>query len=136
MAASFDKLVKEVEKIDKDAARYLQGDAQKLSSFHRREELCGVMVWFDTPQGHEYWAELNSKLRNPELIKGGKPMKENKKAYPKNVYVSWRCQTNEDRTLEIGEKPGEFKDGIILAVYEFKKLVKVEMRPHITDVKE
>ena len=72
-----------------------------------------------------------------ELIKGGK-MKENKKVYPKRVYVAWGCPTNEDRGMAVGESINQFShnDGGTIAVYELKKLIKVTMRPYVTDVKE
>ena len=136
MVASFDQLVKEVGKIDKDGARYLRGDAQKLSSFNREGWLGSVMIWSGTPQGYQYWADLNDKLN---LAERGKPMKENKKVYPKKVYILWGCDTNDDRSLTAHEKIEDtsgYRHERVIAIYELKKLVKVEMRPHVRDVKE
>ena len=129
-------IIKEVGKIDKDAARYLRGDAQKLSSFNREGWLGSVMIWSGTPQGYQYWADLNDKLN---LAERGKPMKENKKVYPKKVYILWGYDTNDDRSLTAHEKIEDtsgYRHERVIAIYELKKLVKVEMRPHVRDVKE
>jgi hypothetical protein len=55
-------LVDKVSAIDKDAAYYLRNGARNLRPFQMAGYLAGVMLWYDTPQGHDYWDNINNKL--------------------------------------------------------------------------
>lgn len=60
------ELVGKVRKIDPDAAKYLESkELRKIggSGFHYIGIISGVMVWSFTPQGHDYWQNIENKLR-------------------------------------------------------------------------
>ena len=58
MSREFTELVNRVSRIDPLAAEYL------LMHHPNREvgHLAGLMLWSETPQGHEYWSEIRDKL--------------------------------------------------------------------------
>lgn len=55
-------LIELVSKIDVDAAAYMLFEAYKLKYFYFCSHLIDAFGWHGTPQGHKYWAEINSKL--------------------------------------------------------------------------
>ena len=59
MEKEFNELVEKVRRIDPDAAIYLRFDvvAPNYSS-----SLDAVMLWENTPQGFDFWCELDHKL--------------------------------------------------------------------------
>lgn len=52
-----------VSKINKGAARYMRKHAPNLKCFSYTDELNGCFVWYDTPQGHNFWEEIWWKVR-------------------------------------------------------------------------
>ena len=59
------ELVVKVRKIDPDAADYLESKELRKTGgcgFQYRGNLSSVMVWFATPQGHDYWENIAEKL--------------------------------------------------------------------------
>ena len=60
----YEALTARVSKIDKSAARYMRKHApQELKGFSYYGELNGCFVWFETPQGHDYWENIYYKLK-------------------------------------------------------------------------
>lgn len=57
----FEELVEVVRKINVDAAIWLSYNRDNLNF---ASELNGVMVWGDTPQKHDFWADIENKLNN------------------------------------------------------------------------
>jgi hypothetical protein len=61
--AEFNQLVEDVEKIDIAAAKYLRLWSKTVNSC----KLCGILSplfrWKDSPQGYNYWMEINRQLR-------------------------------------------------------------------------
>lgn len=58
----YNRLIREVEKIDPEAADYLQKDAQKLPAFQFASHLRVVFIWNSSPQGHTYWHTIANQL--------------------------------------------------------------------------
>ena len=56
-------LVAKVHMVDKDAARYLIKEAPKLKGFKPSTALRHCFEYNETPQGGEYWGDINLKLR-------------------------------------------------------------------------
>jgi hypothetical protein len=62
------ELIERVRKIDAEAAEYLERDAPQTAYYacygpdDDRVTLENVMLWNSTPQGREYWSEINNKL--------------------------------------------------------------------------
>lgn len=59
---SFKSLIKRVEKIDPEAARWLKKEAYKLNSFDVGDDLTDCFCWDRSPQGYNYWFLINKKL--------------------------------------------------------------------------
>lgn len=56
-------LTDRVAKINKGAARYMRKHApSKLKSFSYSGYLNGCFYWAETPQGHDFWEDINDKL--------------------------------------------------------------------------
>lgn len=60
----YEELCKRVEKIDKNAAEYMRGDARKLVSFMETDDILRCFAWKDTIQGFDYWFNICNKLNN------------------------------------------------------------------------
>ena len=61
--SSYEALMAKVAKIDKGAARYMRKHApNKLKSFTYDGYLSGCFYWAETPQGHDFWENINDKL--------------------------------------------------------------------------
>jgi hypothetical protein len=58
----YEKLIERVRKINSDAAKYLETEAKDLPNFMEVDDLCCVMEWKLTPQGHDYWSSINKIL--------------------------------------------------------------------------
>lgn len=64
----YEALTDRVAKIDKGAARYMRKHAPStLRSFTYNGYLAGCFVWSDTPQGHDFWEDINDKLNNEDM---------------------------------------------------------------------
>ena len=59
---SYEALTDRVAKIDKGAARYMRTQAPALKDFVYDSDLICCFVWGDTPQGHDFWEDINDKL--------------------------------------------------------------------------
>jgi hypothetical protein len=59
-------LIERVRAIDPEAAEYLEGPCRDLDDFEPGWDLMAVMVWSDTPQGHEYWCNICDLLEAAE----------------------------------------------------------------------
>ena len=59
---AYERLIQRVMAIDKDAAKYLIHEAPKLEGFIHEEKLYSCFLWFDTPQGSDYWKNIADKL--------------------------------------------------------------------------
>ena len=58
----FEKLIKRVERVDPEAAKFLKKEAWKLRSFLVNTKLCDTFGYLETPQGYDYWLAISSKL--------------------------------------------------------------------------
>ena len=63
MEQPFVTLLKEVDKIDLSAGRYMRTKARKLGCFGEYKDLDGCFIFDDTPQGHDYWCGINRELK-------------------------------------------------------------------------
>ena len=61
MEKEFNELVEKIQRVDPDAAIYLRFD---LENVNYARDLSGVMEWDKTPQGFDFWCELNRKLND------------------------------------------------------------------------
>lgn len=52
------RLIHEVERVDPEAGKYLRKEAWEREDFSPVAFLSGCFVWRKTPQGHEYWRDL------------------------------------------------------------------------------
>lgn len=59
---SFNDLVSSIRIVDAEAAAALEILADTLPKFYRSDTLEQCFQWVDSPQGQEYWAELEEKL--------------------------------------------------------------------------
>lgn len=57
------QLIERVRKIDSVAAEYMEGPGREQERCNPRADLSEVMVWSETPQGYEYWADIDRKIR-------------------------------------------------------------------------
>lgn len=62
MFKNFKELCNAVEKIDKDAAEYLRGDAKNLRFFRESNRLNCCFGWLESPQGFDYWDNINKQI--------------------------------------------------------------------------
>jgi hypothetical protein len=62
MKQPFVRLLEEVDKIDLSAGRYLRTKARELSSFEEFGRVTGCFLWRDSPQGKDYWSNINYKV--------------------------------------------------------------------------
>lgn len=60
--ADYTALIESVRKIDPDAAEYMAGPAHKLSGFSPQKHLDAAFIWSKTPQGLDYWEQINGLL--------------------------------------------------------------------------
>jgi hypothetical protein len=60
----YNDLADRVRKVDADAADYLLEEAIKLPCFCYSDILISCFNWSKTPQGHEYWFNINEELTN------------------------------------------------------------------------
>jgi hypothetical protein len=58
----YNDLVGEVQKIDPNAAVYMLTEAKKLDDFDYTDRLVTAFTWADTPQGWEYWDDIDTQL--------------------------------------------------------------------------
>lgn len=63
METKYKELIERVRLIDPAAAEYLEGDARKQGDFQPRRNLGSLMIWDKTPQGHDYWSNINLLLQ-------------------------------------------------------------------------
>jgi hypothetical protein len=56
------ELVLKVADIDPVAADYMMGSAMSLRSFNPRPTLIQCFIWSSTPQGLEFWNNLDQRL--------------------------------------------------------------------------
>jgi hypothetical protein len=54
-----DKLIANIEKIDKKSAKWMNKNRHELNDCHR---LKGAFCWAETKQGHKFWMDINEKL--------------------------------------------------------------------------
>ena len=57
------QLISRVAAIDINAALYLLCDAPDTDGFNEGDSLMSIFSWKDTPQGANYWVEINRQLR-------------------------------------------------------------------------
>lgn len=57
------KLIKIVSLIDKDAAKFIRDNVT-----HRRCELDNAFTWSHTPQGYEYWENIDGFVEKIKLL--------------------------------------------------------------------
>lgn len=55
-------LIREVNKIDKEAGKYLKKRASLLTTFFPRCALSSCFAWCMTPQGQDYWLAIDGQL--------------------------------------------------------------------------
>lgn len=67
----YEVLIDKVAKIDKDASDYLRKAPYELKCFRYHGKLNSCFVWYDTPQGHDYWENIYKKLIKTELANEG-----------------------------------------------------------------
>jgi hypothetical protein len=84
LSKEYEGLIKRVAKIDEEAAEFLKTEMPKLEGFEDRGNLSGVIVWDDTPQGHEYWHEIYMELP---------PLKWSTEKFAKDIL--WACEEGE-----------------------------------------
>lgn len=63
---SYENLCKRVEKIDPKAAEYMRGEAKGLKSFRGSSDLALCFIWHYTPQGNNYWSNIEKKLNREQ----------------------------------------------------------------------
>jgi hypothetical protein len=68
MTDNMKDLISKVREIDRDAADYLVKEVSKLKNFGGG--LSSVMLWQNTPQGHDYWAAIDNKLHEIAIKSG------------------------------------------------------------------
>lgn len=60
------KLLRAVEAIDVKAAEYLRNPHIGMTTRYKDEKkiknLSSLMVWYETPQGHAYWSDINNEM--------------------------------------------------------------------------
>lgn len=56
-------LIEAVRAIDRAAAAYLEGDAKRLPTFYPSVDLDGCFGWKSSPQGEQYWRDIEETLR-------------------------------------------------------------------------
>ena len=61
----YERLCREVEKIDMVAAKYLRDEAPKLDDFEYDICLPACFLFIDTKQGWEFWWNITEKLSKP-----------------------------------------------------------------------
>ena len=60
--SDYKKLIAEVRKIDTAAADYLDGPCRKLVSFSEDKRIQPSFLWDKTPQGVQYWWDIQDQL--------------------------------------------------------------------------
>jgi hypothetical protein len=59
---AFKTLILRVEAIDKDAAQFMRTEASSVCNFAYSGDIDGFVFWGDTPQGHQYWWDIETAL--------------------------------------------------------------------------
>ena len=62
-AIEYLKLICTVSKLDKTAACYMKEEAVKLKSFQYNSALSSAFDWSKTPQGFEYWNNVDKRIK-------------------------------------------------------------------------
>jgi len=60
----YKRLVEDVRKIDPAAAKWLEEELPKRKSSELSGDLMRVMDWRETPQGWEYWDNINTQIES------------------------------------------------------------------------
>jgi len=60
-------LANKVSQINISAGHYLRTKAPELDRFVPTPDLGQCFLWSDTPQGHDYWSNINDILEGDEL---------------------------------------------------------------------
>ena len=63
----YTQLVLRIYAIDANAGAYLTGDVFKLKAFNPTGDIRGCFVWHTSPQGHEYWHNIERQLGQDSL---------------------------------------------------------------------
>jgi len=58
----YEELCNRVEKIDKDAADYMRGDARNIDCFAESDDISACFEWERTAQGWQYWKNIEDLL--------------------------------------------------------------------------
>jgi hypothetical protein len=58
------ELIEAVRALDSKAADYIENEAKELTSYADSDTntLASIFAWRDTPQGEEFWININNKI--------------------------------------------------------------------------
>lgn len=70
MKPNIRRIIEQVQRVDKEAAEYLEKEGESLPGFNEgADRLIGLMYWGQTEQGHAFWKRIDRLIEKQPLLK-------------------------------------------------------------------